>query len=145
MTHDLTTFSDCDTDLDLLARCKLDIARLRLEFALLLLDGVADERDEVGAEVSSEERLVRWDGEDGREDLGTVARLQHHQAAVHAAPTQVRRILRQVDVAQPLHDAVVRPQNYLIWTVLQHTLDLKRKENLQDIMLDLRNFVESNI
>ena len=39
--------------------------------------------------------------------------LTHQEAAVDAAAAQVGRVLGEIDAAQPLHDAVVRPQHHL--------------------------------
>ena len=72
-----------------------------------------DRMPEVQPQVPPQQGLVRRDREEGGEELGGEAGLVDEEAAVHAGAPQVGGVLGQVDVPQPLHDAVVRPERDL--------------------------------
>ena len=66
----------------------------------------------VQSQVPPEQGLVRRDGEEGGEEFGGEPGLVDEQSAVHPGSPQVGGVLGQVDVPQPFHDAVVRPERH---------------------------------
>ena len=67
----------------------------------------------VQSQVPPEQGLVGRDGEEGGEEFGGEAGLEDEEAAVHPGAPQIGGVLGEVDVPQPLHDAVVRPERHL--------------------------------
>ena len=65
------------------------------------------------SQVAPEQSLVSRDGEERGEELSGEAGLIDEQAAVHPGSPEVGCVLGEVDVPQPLHDAVVGPEGDL--------------------------------
>lgn len=67
----------------------------------------------------------------------------NHECAVNAASAQVRSVLGEVDVAQPLHHPMVRPEYHFAGTILKNFLRNFQQSKIDDTFKNLMHFGES--